>query len=42
MLEERQDNPKDDLASALLHAEVDGERLTNMEIASFFILFLVA
>ena len=42
MLEERQDNPKDDLASALLHAEVDGEQLTNMEIASFFILLLVA
>ena len=42
MLEERQDNPQDDLTSALLHAEVDGERLTTMEIASFFILLLVA
>ncbi len=39
---DRIDNPADDLTSALLHAEIDGERLTREELASFFILLLVA
>jgi cytochrome P450 len=35
-------NPGDDLTSALMHAEVDGHRLTPAEYASFFILLVVA
>jgi cytochrome P450 len=38
----RADNPTDDLTSELLHANVDGESLTHSELASFFILLLVA
>jgi cytochrome P450 len=38
----RVDNPTDDLTSELLHANVDGESLTHQELASFFILLLVA
>ena len=34
--------PRDDLTTALVTTEVDGERLTHQEIASFFILLLVA
>ncbi len=34
--------PADDLMSALVTAEVDGERLTDKEIGSFFILLVVA
>jgi cytochrome P450 len=39
---ERVENPRDDLTTALVNAEVDGERLTHQEIASFFILLCVA
>jgi cytochrome P450 len=39
---ERVANPRDDLTTALVTTEVDGERLTHQEIASFFILLLVA
>jgi cytochrome P450 len=38
----RAENPTDDLTSELLHANVDGESLTHSELASFFILLLVA
>lgn len=38
MCEERKDTPRDDLMSVLLDAEVDGERLTQMQIALFFLL----
>jgi cytochrome P450 len=38
----RVEDPTDDLTSALLHANVDGESLTHQELASFFILLLVA
>lgn len=38
MCVERQDNPRDDLMSVLLHAEVDGERLTQMQLDLFFML----
>lgn len=34
--------PADDVTSALLNAEIDGERLTPDELASFFILLVVA
>lgn len=39
---ERHAHPADDLTTALVTTEVDGERLTHQEIASFFILLLVA
>ncbi|WP_308282500.1 cytochrome P450 [Pseudonocardia nigra] len=38
----RVDNPTDDVTSALVNAEIDGERLTPDELASFFILLVVA
>jgi cytochrome P450 len=38
----RQENPGDDLMTALVQAEVDGERLTPAEIAAFFVLLSVA
>jgi cytochrome P450 len=34
--------PGDDIATSLLHAEVDGQRLTEMEFNFFFILLLNA
>ena len=40
--EDRIRNPKPDLTTALVTAEVDGERLTPEELASFFILLVVA
>jgi cytochrome P450 len=39
---ERRQEPADDLVTALVQAEVDGERLTDQEIGSFFILLVVA
>lgn len=39
---ERRENPGNDLISALVHAEVDGDRLTDAEIAAFFVLLAVA
>lgn len=39
---ERRKHPKDDLISALLAAQVDGEHLTEGELLSFYVLLLVA
>jgi methyl-branched lipid omega-hydroxylase len=39
---QRQATPTDDLTSALVNAEIDGERLSFDELASFFILLVVA
>ena len=39
---ERKGNPTDDLTSMLLQADVDGEQLTDDELASFFVLLCVA
>lgn len=39
---EREADPGDDLLSALIQAEVDGERLEDFEIATFFVLLLAA
>ena len=40
--EDRRANPTDDITSVLMHAEVDGDRLTTQEFGSFFILLVVA
>ncbi len=40
--EARLADPADDLTTALMHAEVDGERLTTQELGSFFILLVAA
>jgi methyl-branched lipid omega-hydroxylase len=42
LAEDRRSNPEHDLTTSLVEAEVDGERLTSAEIASFFILLAVA
>ena len=42
MGEDRLANPTDDLTSLLMHAVVDGERITAQEFGSFFILLVVA
>lgn len=42
LAEDRRVNHHDDLTSSLVEAEVDGERLSSREIASFFILLVVA
>ena len=42
LIEERRREPKDDLISALLNAQVDGEYLDEKELMGFFILLLVA
>jgi cytochrome P450 len=39
---ERRENPGDDLISSLVTAEVDGDRLTDADIAAFFVLLSVA
>jgi len=39
---ERRKNPSDDLTSALVNAEFDGEYLTDQELGSFFVLLAVA
>jgi cytochrome P450 len=38
----RLDNPTDDLTSVLVHAEIDGDRLTEQELGSFFVLLVAA
>ncbi|MEZ5257967.1 MAG: cytochrome P450 [Ilumatobacteraceae bacterium] len=40
--EDRAKNPRDDITSRLMAAEVDGDRLTPQEFGSFFILLVVA
>ena len=39
---ERRDHPRDDLVSVLMRGEVDGERLSEMEFDSFFLLLAIA
>jgi cytochrome P450 len=41
-LVERRSTPRDDLLTRLVQAEVDGERLTNLELRHFFQLLLIA
>ena len=42
LAEDRRAHPGDDLTTSLVCAELDGERLTSAEVASFFILLVVA
>ncbi|MCW2689004.1 MAG: cytochrome [Mycobacterium sp.] len=42
LAENRRTHPGEDLTTNLVNAEVDGERLTSDEIASFFILLTAA
>ena len=42
LAEQRRANPTDDLTSALVHADVEGESLTDEELGPFFILLAVA
>ena len=39
---DRRQNPRDDIMSALVHAEIDGERLSDPELNLFFITLIVA
>ena len=39
---EKRENPKDDLLTVLLNADVDGEKLEDMELNMFFLLLAVA
>jgi methyl-branched lipid omega-hydroxylase len=42
LADDRRTNPRDDLTTSLVQAEVDGEKLTSSEIASFFMLLAIA
>ena len=42
MLDDRKRQPRDDLTSQLLEAEVNGQRLTDNEVVSFFFLLVTA
>jgi cholest-4-en-3-one 26-monooxygenase len=42
LAEQRRKCPMEDLATALLHAEIDGERLSSAEFDSFFLLLALA
>src|SRR5205823_11202054 len=42
LAENRLENPTDDITSTLMHAEVDGHRLTVSELGSFFLLLVAA
>ena len=42
LAEARRSSPRDDLTTNLIQAELDGERLTDLEVASFFILLAAA
>jgi cholest-4-en-3-one 26-monooxygenase len=42
LVEERRAHPRDDILTALVQAEVDGDRLTRDEIGMFFVILFVA
>lgn len=42
LAKERRENPRDDIVTALLNAEVDGDRLSEMDFNLFFLLLAVA
>lgn len=39
---DRRQNPRDDMSTAIVHAEVEGQRLTHQEVVAFLFLLLVA
>lgn len=41
LAEERRANPKDDILTSLVQAEIDGQRLTDEELSAVFVLFSV-
>jgi cytochrome P450 len=41
-MEKRRSEPRDDLITAMMNAEVDGEKLNEMELALFFVLLMAA
>ncbi|GJF09398.1 linalool 8-monooxygenase [Mycolicibacterium cyprinidarum] len=42
LAEDRRERPGEDLTTSLVEAELDGERLSSAEVASFFILLVIA
>ncbi|MCB0875993.1 MAG: cytochrome P450 [Solirubrobacterales bacterium] len=42
MIKEREQSPTDDLTSAVIEAEIDGEKLSHEEVLMFFFLLMVA
>jgi cytochrome P450 len=42
LADQRRDDPRDDLVSKLVHADIDGERLTKQEFDTMFLLLVVA
>ena len=42
LIPERRHNPGEDLISRVVHAEVDGEKLSDADIAGFCMLLLIA
>jgi cholest-4-en-3-one 26-monooxygenase len=42
LAQDRLANPRDDVISSIVHAEIDGDRLTEMEVNVFFLLLAVA
>lgn len=42
LAQDRLANPQDDVISSIVHAEIDGDRLTEMEVNVFFLLLAVA
>ena len=42
LADQRRDDPQDDILSVLVHAEVDGERLSREELDMFFVILAVA
>ena len=41
-MNQRRENPRDDLITAVMNAEVDGEKLNELEMATFFALLMTA
>jgi cytochrome P450 len=41
-MEKRRGSPRDDLITAMMNAEVDGEKLNELELATFFVLLMSA
>ena len=42
LADQRRDEPRDDLVSKLVHAEIDGEKLTKQEFDTMFLILVVA